>query len=275
MSDPSRSREREQVRDRVLEEDRHAISRRPALTTQANTQLQGPEPWMKAEGSEHVLAARGLWPERDWQGYGGERVADLGADWDAARDLITQLLGRDGRTWAFVALDAGVDCGTSRRRTTRTKTVEDYMNPYVDGVLGGTLRRILASTFDARLSSPTEPRRDDGWRLRRQRARHPVGSEDYKQSRRPGFGDASYRRPLRRLRQGPGATEHGPGPAHGDAGHVPRTSISRRVQSQHRARALPERIRRGRTRRVTRRRTTSATPTSSSSAATRRTTSTP
>lgn len=107
--------------------------------------VQGPEPWMKAEGSDIYSQLKPL-AERDWQGYGGERVADLGADWDTSRDLITQLIGQTGDIDSSRSM---LDSLRNSPGNDPTKTVQDYMNPYVDGVLGGTLRD-LGHTFDAR-----------------------------------------------------------------------------------------------------------------------------
>lgn len=111
-----------------------------AATTQvANTnQTTGPEQWMRDTGQGlYQQAADGI--PTSFTPYGGERVAGMGPTYDQAKGIIQGLTGpSQDLTTAGTVLDSlrtapGNDV---------TKSVGDYVNPYVEGTLNPTLRHI-------------------------------------------------------------------------------------------------------------------------------------
>jgi hypothetical protein len=113
-------------------------------TTENKNTVQGPEPWMKAEGQSIYSQLKPL-AEREWQGFDGERVAELGGDWQTSRDMILKLI--EGGSPDLDTSRSMLDSLRTAEGNDPNKSVQDYMNPYIEGVLGGQLRD-MGRTFD-------------------------------------------------------------------------------------------------------------------------------
>lgn len=115
----------------------------PGQSTQTENkvthQVSGPEQWMKTQGQAIFDDAEAKTPQ-EYQTYGGERVADYGADWGKAQDLIQGMAGSNNQDYgsARTVLNSLV----SSDANDPNKTVSDYINPYVAGTLAPTLRNL-------------------------------------------------------------------------------------------------------------------------------------
>src|SRR4051812_46838219 len=109
------------------------------------TQTSGPEPWMKSEGQGIYNELKPL-AEREWQGYGGERVAHPGQGWNTSRDLVQSLMGPSQNLGDSRSMLEELRAAPGNDPN---KSVQDYVNPYVEGTLGTTLRK-LGQDYDQR-----------------------------------------------------------------------------------------------------------------------------
>lgn len=116
-------------------------------TTNFNNQ-SGPEDWVRNAGKEIFSNAAGIINDNGIPVYNGPRVADYGDDFDAARGTVYGLANNTG------AMDASrmtLDNLSAAVNPDLGKTVGDWMNPYTEGVLSPTLRKISEAAQNQRL----------------------------------------------------------------------------------------------------------------------------
>lgn len=104
--------------------------------TQDTHQVQGPEQWMQDEGANLYNSAKA---NSGYQAYTGERVADYDENWDKSADLVKSLAAPSqdlSSARSFLQELIGASGNDPN------KSVSDYINPYVAGVLEPTLRNL-------------------------------------------------------------------------------------------------------------------------------------
>src|SRR5215203_1424353 len=114
-------------------------SKTKTTTTGSTTQhsTSGPDQWVRDEGHELYDDINGTVNNSlDMAPYKGDRLADYGAEWGQAKDLVQGLTTPTGDfDKARGALDGVL-------ANSQPKTVEELMNPYVGTVLDANLRRM-------------------------------------------------------------------------------------------------------------------------------------
>lgn len=107
-----------------------------AKSTQATWMQSGPEAWVRGEGRQlYEHAKNSAW--KPYEQYGGERVAEYGADMQSVRDVIAKMQGPN----------ADVDSARSMFQQVAdandpSKGIDRYMDPYVGQVLDPVLTRL-------------------------------------------------------------------------------------------------------------------------------------
>jgi hypothetical protein len=107
-------------------------------TTTNSSQTSGPEQWVRDEGKDLFNNYKDLAQSQINNNpvYEGERVAQMGEDWTAAKDLYHNLQTPTGDfDKARGALDGVL-------AASQPKTVEELMNPYIGTVLDANLRKM-------------------------------------------------------------------------------------------------------------------------------------
>jgi hypothetical protein len=106
-------------------------------TKSQSSTTQGPEQWVRDAG-QGIYGQAATIAQQPMAKYTGERVADYGSDFEKARTLVSGMAGNDNPDYgaarsAFSSV-AGAD--------DPNKSVQDYMNPFLEAVLTPTLRKI-------------------------------------------------------------------------------------------------------------------------------------
>lgn len=107
-------------------------------TTTTSNSLSGPEQWMKDTGRGIFEKAQALINEADLKPYAGPRVADYGTDFQGARNAAASL----GDTSALSSSRSVLDQLKGAITGDVGKSVTDFMDPYLQEVLGPALRKI-------------------------------------------------------------------------------------------------------------------------------------
>jgi hypothetical protein len=118
------------------------------VSNQKTHQETGPEQWVRDEGKSLYNDYKSLVDGQIANNptYEGERVAQMGEDWTAAKDLLHNLQTPTGDfDKARGALDGVL-------ASSQPKTVEELMNPYIGTVLDANLRKMR----EAHLANQTQ-----------------------------------------------------------------------------------------------------------------------
>lgn len=104
----------------------------------SNTQTSGPEQWVQSEG-EGIFARAKDAASTPYKRYTGQRVADFNSDFGTARTMANNAAGTPnadfGSARSAYSSVAGADDAS--------KSVQDYMNPFLEGVLAPTIREMM------------------------------------------------------------------------------------------------------------------------------------
>lgn len=111
----------------------------------SNTQTSGPAQWVQNEGAGIFKKAQEV-ASTDYKPYTGDRVADYGIDFTKARDLVGNMAGSSNADYGAARGNYAAVAGADDPN----KTVQDYMNPFLAGVLQPTIREIMLQGQQAR-----------------------------------------------------------------------------------------------------------------------------
>lgn len=115
-------------------------------STTSTNQTQGPEQWVRDEGSSVYGTAKDLVNTSEYAPASGVSIDNANTDWQAARDKVG---GMAGTTNADYDKASGIFDSVAAADDPK-KSVEDYMNPYLASVLGPTIRKMMESGQIAR-----------------------------------------------------------------------------------------------------------------------------
>jgi hypothetical protein len=113
-------------------------------TTQKTNQNVNLPTWVN-QGSKDIYSFAKDWGVNngEYTPYGGDRTAGFGSSWDPSKAFITGQIGQSNPDIDAARAQVQGVLGS----LDPNKTAQDYMNPYIDGVLNPTIRGINES-FD-------------------------------------------------------------------------------------------------------------------------------